>query len=84
MQNNAVKIAIEQSDDFKEIQKEILKNMNLHWTTSKDAINENIVMLFHLDRANDKEKGPLFSKKVRFKIFCKRVICIIMDLINYD
>ncbi len=65
-------------------QKEILKNMNFHWTSSKDAINENIVMLYHLDRANSSEEGTLLTGKVKFKLFCERVKCIIKDLINYD
>lgn len=67
-----------------EKQKEILKNMNLHWTTSKEAINENTVMLFHVDRAVYNEKGPIFTMKDNFKFFLKRVQCLIMDLINYD
>lgn len=36
-------------------QNRILKKMDLHWTSSREALSDNIVMRFHLDR--DKQKG---------------------------
>ncbi len=65
-------------------QKEIMKNMKLHWTSSRDAINENTVMLFHLDRANSNEKVPIINFKIKIKIFIKKMLYKVKDLLNYD
>lgn len=34
-------------------QKQIVDNMNLHWTSSKENISDKIVMRFHLDRSKE-------------------------------
>ena len=67
-----------------EKQNEIIKNMNLHWSSSKDAINENTVMLFHLDRENSNGYSPPITVKTKLKYFISKIKCKVKDLLNYD
>lgn len=65
-------------------QKEIMNTMGLHWTSSRDAINENVVMLFHLDRENSNDYSPTITPVVRIEYFIKKLKCYIKDLLHYD
>ncbi len=67
-----------------EKQKKIVKSMGVHWASTKDAINENIVMLFHLDRATGDGYSSPITKKLKFKFFILKIKCKIKDFVNYD
>lgn len=64
-------------------QKSIIKNMNLHWTSSKEDISEQIVMRFHLDRS--KEIGGygysgVENKMIILKLIIKRYLILIKEI----
>lgn len=67
-------------------QKKILKDLQVHWTTSKDIKSEKICMLFHLDRMhNYYEKLDLLNFKI-FRIMIillRRIMCIIQENILF-
>lgn len=66
----------------KEHQLKVLKEMNLHWSSSKDAILDQTVMLFHLDRAED--DSQYVGGHARSTIIKNRIKCFIKDIIHYD
>lgn len=62
-------------------QRKILKKMNVHWTSSMEAVSDDTVMLFHLDRS--KQTGGygynhIWRNMMRFII--KRYLCLIKEL----
>lgn len=64
-------------------QKQIIKNMNLHWTSSKEDISDQIVMRFHLDRS--KESGGYGysgakSKMRLMKLVIKRYLVLLKEI----
>ena len=64
-------------------QKRIIKKMNLHWTSSKENISDQIVMRFHLDRS--KESGGYSysganSKVMFLKLMIKRYLILIKEI----
>lgn len=65
------------------MQKKIVDVMGLHWTSSQDAITENVVMLFHLDRGKyDKNYGykNMWGKTLKY-LLCRKII-IIKEYLN--
>lgn len=67
-----------------EEQKEIIDKMQLHWSSSRDAINDNTVMLFHLDRENSVDYAPEITFRVKIRYSIEKFKCYIKDLLNYD
>lgn len=65
-------------------QKEIIDKMQLHWSSSRDAINDNVVMLFHLDRENSVDYSPEITFRVKIRYSIDKFKCYIKDLLNYD
>lgn len=66
-------------------QEEILTEMGLHWSSSREATNDKTVMLFHLDRGNNSnDYAPEFTLKVRFAFWVRRLKCIIEDVMYHD
>ena len=64
-------------------QKRIIRDMNLHWTSSKENISDQIVMRFHLDR--DRKRGGYGYKEAEsivrtFKLIVKRYLVYIMEI----
>lgn len=59
-----------------EKQKKIIKMLNTHWTSSKETINENIYLQFHLDRKDGEDYG---YKANRFVLSLKRYYHIILN-----
>ena len=66
-----------------EKQYEILQSMNLHWTSSHEAVPDQIVMRFHLDRdKSDSDYGysTATSPKRIFKLTVKRYLVLLLEL----
>ncbi len=67
-----------------EKQKEIINNMGVHWASTREAINDKTVILFHLDRQYSKEYSPPVNARSKTKLFFKRIKCNIKDFLNID
>lgn len=66
-------------------QKNIIKNMELHWTSSKEDISDQVVMRFHCDRS--KENGgygySYAQSKIKIlKMIIKRYLILIKDMLK--
>lgn len=64
-----------------EEQKTILKDMDLHWSSTRESVNDNTVMLFHLDRKEDVEDYNRDTTKERLKLRFQKGKCIIKDIL---
>lgn len=64
-------------------QKSIIKNMNLHWTSSKEDISDQIVMRFHLDRSKESGGYGYSGAKSKIKILIliiRRYLILIKEI----
>lgn len=64
-----------------ESQKKILKDMDLHWSSTRDGAIDSTVMLFHLDREQNANDYNTDNMKSRLKLKVKRYLYIIKDII---
>ena len=56
-------------------QKQIVKKMNLHWTSSGDMISDDIVMRFHLDRTKQTGNYGYINEKIpRMWQYTKQIV----------
>lgn len=65
-----------------EQQKVILKDMDLHWSSTQESVNDSTVMLFHLDREEDVEDYNSDTVNTRIKLKIRKCLCIIKDMIS--
>ena len=59
----------------------ILNELETHWTSDLDSINENICIVFHLDRINDVNEYADFSLKNKLLLLMKRYLYLLKDKI---
>lgn len=64
-------------------QEEIIKNMDLHWSSSKDAVNENTAMLFHLDRDENANYGKN-DKDTMKRIKIQKIKYQLIDFLHFS
>lgn len=65
-----------------EKQKMILKDMNLHWSSTQEGVIDSTVMLFHLDREQNSKNYSSGRLRSRVKLKFKKIVCIIKDTIS--